>query len=199
MYAGIARLGDVTGKGGRFVASPVVGHSGMARKATRQLICAGEKSLYDDASSILEALGKNVVWLGDGVGDASNLKLVINGLMASITASVATAVTICDKSGINREALENIVTGHAMNSPLIQLCLNMMYDGTHDPLFVVQHISKDVTLCAKLGESNDLECKLINAVNLSRDIQQSSVKRIGRKKTGLQFTSLCEICDAAKT
>lgn len=154
----------VSNKGGRFVSSPVAGHSGMARNATCQLICAGDKSLYDDASSIREALAKKSVWLGEDIGSSVNLKLIINGLLASITASIATAISLSDKSDIDREALRSIITGHAMNSPLLQLCLKMMYDGKHDPLFMIQHIKKDTTLCIQLAESKKLESNLMKAV-----------------------------------
>ena len=73
------KLGALVGaRGGRFLAAPVAGHSGMAVAATCQSICAGDESLFRDATGALQKLSKNVVWLGDDVGAASNTKLVIN-------------------------------------------------------------------------------------------------------------------------
>ena len=116
------KLGElVTARGGRFLAAPVAGHSGMAVAATCQSICAGDASLFKEASPALEQLSKNVVGLGTDVGAASNTKLVINGLMANITASVGEAVAIAAKANIDENILFDLISNHAMNSQLIQL------------------------------------------------------------------------------
>ena len=145
----------------------------MAKDATCQLACGGNKSLFDEVVPMLDAISKNKVWLGSDVCAPTNMKLVINGLLANITCSMGEALTISDKCGLDRESLKNLVSNHAMNSPLLQLCMKMMFSGDHPPLFKVEHMRKDVTLCAALASRLGLQnvmclgakCLYDNAVN----------------------------------
>ena len=149
------KLGElVTGCGGRFLAAPVAGHSGMAVAATCQSICAGDDSLFKEATPALEQLSKNIVWLGTDVGAASNTKLVINGLMANITASFAEALAVAEGAELSQDALMELIGGHAMNSPLLQLCANRMRSSNHEPaLFMLKHMAKDARLQLELAQS----------------------------------------------
>ena len=140
--------------GARFMAAPVAGHSGMAKAATVQFLCAGDASLFADVSAALDAMSKNKVWFGHDVGVATNAKLVVNALLANITASVAEALCVAKEAGISEQSLLNVIGGHAMNSPLIQLCGDKMLHSGHSPsLFMMKHMAKDVRLACELAES----------------------------------------------
>lgn len=94
------------------------------------------------------------MWFSDEVGKATNAKLIINALLANITASVAEALCVANHAGISENALFSVVSGHAMNSPLIQLCRDkMMRSGHRPPLFMMKHMAKDVRLASELAES----------------------------------------------
>ena len=108
-------------------------------------------------------MSKNKAWLGQDCGAASNLKLVVNGLLANITASMAEAVAISDKAGLDRGALSEIVSGHAMNSPLLQLCMKMMFSGEHPSLFMLQHMTKDSALSKQLADEVNQPCPVTTA------------------------------------
>ena len=91
--------GLVQEREGRFCAAPVAGHGGMARNATCQFLCSGNVELYESISTMLDAMSKNKVWLGTDAGAAPNMKLVVNGLLADITASMGEAMALADKAG----------------------------------------------------------------------------------------------------
>jgi len=142
--------GLVQEREGRFCAAPVAGHGGMARNATCQFLCSGDVELYESIGIMLDAMSKNKVWLGTDAGAASNMKLVVNGLLADITASMGEAMALADKAGLKQSALMKIVNGHAMNSPLLQLCAKMMMSGDHPPLFKLELMEKDARLATEL-------------------------------------------------
>lgn len=164
----------VHGGGGQFCACPVAGHSGMARNATCQLICAGDELLFQQVSGVLDSISKRKVWVGNDPGSAANLKLILNGLLANITCSVAEALAVAHAAELNVDAFANIIEGHAMNSPLIQLCMDHMRRGNYPSLFTVEHMEKDARLSSNLAESLGLSCAIsaatsqtyANAVNL---------------------------------
>lgn len=152
--ATMRQLGDlVIDKGGKFLSAPVAGHSGMAANATCQFICGGDEALYDSIGDALDAMSKNKVYVGTDVGAASNHKVVLNGVLAKITASFAEGLCQADQAGLDVEKFKEIVDGHAMNSPLLQLCYKMMSTNEHKSLFMLQHMEKDARLANELAES----------------------------------------------
>ena len=58
--------------------------------------------------------------------------------------------TLNPHSGLKQAALMEIVNGHAMNSPLLQLCAKMMMSGDHPPLFKLELMEKDARLATEL-------------------------------------------------
>ena len=46
-------------------------------------------------------MGKNKIWFGNDVAVATNAKLVINALLANITASMAEALCVAKEAGIS--------------------------------------------------------------------------------------------------
>merc|ERR1711939_494708 len=148
------QLGDlVTGKGGKFMSAPVAGHSGMATNATCQFICGGDEELFHAVGDALDAMSKNKVYVGADPGAASNHKVVLNGVLAKITASFAEGLCQADQAGLDQEKFMEIVGGHATNSPLLQLCYKMMSTNEHKSLFMLQHMEKDARLAHDLAES----------------------------------------------
>lgn len=140
--------------GARFMSALVVGHSGMAKAATVQFLCAGDESLFAEVGATLDGIGKNKVWFGNDVGVATNAKLVINALLANITASMAEALCVAKEAGISERSLLDVIGGHAMNSPLLQLCGDKMTHSGHAPaLFMMKHMAKDVRLACELAET----------------------------------------------
>ena len=168
---------SLTNRQARFVVATVAGHSGMARAATCQLICAGNESLFHEISSICDGLAKNRVWLGSSrIESASTLKLIVNGLLGSITAAMGEAMAILKQCAIDPAAFHSILTGHAMNSPLLQLCYKMMNDpnGSHDPLFMIKHMYKDTSFATELAAGKKVPVQLLPA---ARDWYGTAVRQ----------------------
>jgi hypothetical protein len=77
--------------------------------------------------------------------------------MANITASMAEALSLADAAGLPTDPLMDLVGGHAMNSPLLQLCAAKMRAGAHTPpLFMLKHMAKDATLAQELAQDVSL-------------------------------------------
>ena len=134
-----------------FLAAPVAGHSGMAANATVQFICAGNEDLFKKVSPAFDAMGKNSVFLGDDVKKAANMKLVINGMLANVTASIAEGLSLSEKCGIESETMVDILSKHGMNSKVLQFSMKTMFSGIHNPLFMLQHMLKDTRLSHDLA------------------------------------------------
>ncbi len=51
-------------RGGRFVEAPVSGSKGPAQVGQLVILAAGDRTLYEDAHSCFEAMGKKTFFLG---------------------------------------------------------------------------------------------------------------------------------------
>jgi len=71
----------VVTRGGRFLEVPVIGSKQLARDGQLVLIAAGDKSLYDDCQSCLQAMARHIFYLGQ--------------LISRCTMSVADQLNVC--------------------------------------------------------------------------------------------------------
>jgi len=54
----------VVTRGGRFLEAPVIGSKQLAKDGQLVVITAGDKSLYDDCQSCLQAMARHMFYLG---------------------------------------------------------------------------------------------------------------------------------------
>jgi len=52
-------------RGGRFLEAPVIGSKQLAKDGQLVVIAAGDKSLYDDCQSCLQAMARHMFYLGE--------------------------------------------------------------------------------------------------------------------------------------
>jgi len=57
-------LQAVVTRGGRFLEAPVIGSKELAKDGQLVVIAAGDKSLYDDCQSCLQAMARHIFYLG---------------------------------------------------------------------------------------------------------------------------------------
>jgi len=136
----------------QFIEAPVAGHSGMAKAKVIEFLCAGSRSAFDAFVPLFEAMGKGQTYLGEEVGKASKLKLVVNSTLGNMMASLAEGMAVTEKAGISQEQYLNIIGGHPMlSNGLFKTMGPKMMEDTHDPLFMTKHEAKDLGLFCDLA------------------------------------------------
>lgn len=140
----------------QFLEAPVAGHSGMAKAKVIEFLCAGSRSAFEALTPLFEAMGKNQIFLGEEVGKASKLKLIVNSTLGNMMAALAEAMTVTEKAGISQEQYLSIIGSHAMlSNGLFKNMGPRMMEDSHDPLFATKHEEKDLGLFLDLaGEVN---------------------------------------------
>ena len=118
---------------------------------------------------------------------------MLNGLLAKITASMGEALAQAEAASLEQAAFMEIVQGHAMNSPLLQLCAKMMISGEHKPLFMLQHMEKDARLAHELAMSSG-QPSPVTAATLEA---YAAAKQDGRWNE-LNWTAIHEATKAAR-
>ncbi|CAK8686389.1 unnamed protein product [Clavelina lepadiformis] len=109
----------ITMRGGRFLEAPVSGNKKSAEQGKLVILAAGDRSLYMDAYSCFEALGKKTFFLGE-LGSGGNTKLIVNMLMGSFMASLAEGLSLAEKAGVDQYTLLDVLNLSDIACPLVK-------------------------------------------------------------------------------
>lgn len=141
-------LADTHGR--RVLDAPVSGSTGPARDGTLSWLVAGPSSAVDTARPVLDALGARVVLVGTEQ-EASRLKLIVNTWMTAATVAMADVLIACDRVGIPRSALLEVIGSGPLAMPYAVQKAQLMTKGDYRAGFPVELALKDVRL-AKQAE-----------------------------------------------
>src|SRR5215207_5440885 len=131
------RLGaTLRGRGHGFVDAPVTGSAPKAQDGTLTIMAGGAA----------EAMGKLIVHTGD-VGQGQAVKVISNSVTAVNCATLAQALVVGRRAGVDLEALVEVMGAGSANSTMLELKGRPMLEHDFSPLFKLQHMLKDVGLC----------------------------------------------------
>ncbi|MDQ1615089.1 MAG: 3-hydroxyisobutyrate dehydrogenase [Actinomycetota bacterium] len=125
--------------------APVSGSTQPARQGKLTWLVAGPTAAVDAARPILDALGERVLHVGAGQ-EASRLKLVVNTWMTAATVAMADALAACDRLGVPRSTLLEVVAGGPLAMPYALQKAQLMTDRDYTPGFPVELALKDLRL-----------------------------------------------------
>jgi 3-hydroxyisobutyrate dehydrogenase len=128
----------------RFLEAPVTGSRDQAAQGALRFLVGGEAAVVAAAREVFEAMGSAVVHLGP-VGSGATVKLANNFLCGVQAASLAEAVALFEKQGLDVEQAMSILTDGAPASPLLKAVSRRMLDRTYDPHFLVPLMAKDLS------------------------------------------------------
>jgi 3-hydroxyisobutyrate dehydrogenase len=127
----------------RFLEAPVTGSRDQAAQGALRFLVGGEAAVVAAAREVFEAMGSAVVHLGP-VGSGATVKLANNFLCGVQAASLAEAVALFEKQGLDVEQAMSILTDGAPASPLLKAVSRRMLDRAYDPHFLVPLMAKDL-------------------------------------------------------
>jgi 3-hydroxyisobutyrate dehydrogenase-like beta-hydroxyacid dehydrogenase len=105
-------------RGASFIAAPVVGRPTAAAAAMLFILVAGEAGARDKIMPLLETMGQRVLPLGDDPVAASIVKLSGNFMIMGVIEAMAEAATLCEKYGVERSAMMDVMTQSIFATPL---------------------------------------------------------------------------------
>jgi 3-hydroxyisobutyrate dehydrogenase len=140
--------------------APVSGSTGPARKGTLSWLVAGPAAAVEAARPVLDALGERVLVVGTA-GEGNRLKLVVNSWMTAATVAMADALAACDRLGVARSALLEVLSGGPLAMPYALQKAQLMTDGEFTAGFPVELALKDIRLAE---QAEGLQPPLVHAV-----------------------------------
>lgn len=149
-----ARL--VEEKGAKFLDAPFTGSKVAAENRQLVYYIGGEDAVFLRVKPLLEASSKAVVKIG-AIGHAATIKVVTNMLSAVSIQTLAEALAIVKKSGLNPDVLGTAMEHNACRSGVMDLKLPKMIAADYEPHFSLKHMFKDVQLGIHIANALDLD------------------------------------------
>ena len=129
--------------GCELVDAPVTGSKPQAEAGQLLFLAGGSSAAVNKVTPILKAMGRDVVPVGP-VGSGARLKLINNFLSGSQAAALAEALSLIERSGLDREKALGVLTEGAPGSPLVKLLSGRMTARQYEPNFVLRLMAKDL-------------------------------------------------------
>jgi 3-hydroxyisobutyrate dehydrogenase-like beta-hydroxyacid dehydrogenase len=134
------------------VDAPVTGSSPRAEEGSLTIMVGGEPTDFARARALLEAMGSLIVHVGE-LGQGEMLKLINNSMGAANAAALAEALLVADATGVDLDALQQVVAGGSGASAQLTLKAGPMREHDYTTLFKTAHMLKDVRLCLEEAQA----------------------------------------------
>jgi 3-hydroxyisobutyrate dehydrogenase-like beta-hydroxyacid dehydrogenase len=138
--------------GHAFVDAPVTGSSPKAEAGTLTIMAGGAKDDVERARPLFEVMGEKIVHAGEA-GQGQAVKVLSQGVTAVNCATLAQAITVGRRSGLDLDALLEVMTGGSSDSTMRELKGRPMVEHDIPVLFKLEHMLKDVVLCLEEARS----------------------------------------------
>jgi len=142
-------------RGAEMLDAPVSGGEKGAIEATLSIMVGGAPAVFERVRPVFEAMGKNVVLVGDhGAGQVTK---ACNQLVLSLTIlGVAEALTLARKAGVDPAKVRAALLGGFAQSRVLELHGQRMLDGNFEPGFRTRLYHKDLGIVTETGRALDV-------------------------------------------
>jgi 3-hydroxyisobutyrate dehydrogenase len=161
-----------------FLDAPVTGSKNQAAAGELNFLVGGDSATLEKVRPVFAALGKNVSLLGP-TGSGALIKLINNFVCGVQVASLAEAIAMIERSGLDRAKALEVLTGGAPGSPLVKAISARMTAPDFTPNFLLRLLAKDLGYAIAEAGKNSLE--LASAKTALATFQKSIAAGQGEK------------------
>jgi 3-hydroxyisobutyrate dehydrogenase-like beta-hydroxyacid dehydrogenase len=144
--------GSLAQRGIVFLDAPVTGSKPRAEDGTLTIMVGGTATDLERGRPLFEAMGQTIVHCGD-VGQGQAAKVIANCVAAANAATLAEALVVGRATGVDLDALVEVMAGGAANSTMVALKAEPMQRHDYSTLFKLEHMLKDVRLCLEEAQA----------------------------------------------
>jgi 3-hydroxyisobutyrate dehydrogenase len=153
---------EATARGCELLDAPVTGSKPHAASGELLFLVGGLASALATAEPALRSMSRAIVHVG-ATGSGALLKLINNFMCGVQAASLAEALALIERSGLDRaKALEILTTG-APGSPLVKTLSGRMAARDYTPNFLLRLMAKDLTYALDEGRRHGLSLSTVAA------------------------------------
>jgi 3-hydroxyisobutyrate dehydrogenase len=141
------RLAELASEHGLvFVDAPVLGTRAPAEEGQLVVLLAGPAGARHVCETALPAVARKLVWLGEEIGSASALKLVLNHWIINSVENVAETIAYAQSLDVDPGRFLEAIAGGNMDMPYAHMKTGAIVSGDLQPSFTLRLAAKDVEL-----------------------------------------------------
>ncbi len=142
---------EAESKGITMLDAPVSGGEAGAINATLSIMVGGTKDGFDKALPIFQAMGKNIVHIGDA--GAGQVTKAANQVVVGLTiAAVGEALVLAAKAGVDPAKVRQALLGGFAQSKILEAHGQKMLDRNFKPGFRIRLHEKDLSIALATGK-----------------------------------------------
>ncbi|MGD1085525.1 MAG: NAD(P)-dependent oxidoreductase [Verrucomicrobiota bacterium] len=145
-----------TARGCGMLDAPVTGSRPQAAAGELVFLVGGPAATLEKARPALLAMGRAVAHLGP-VGSGALVKLINNFMCGVQTATLAEALALIERTGLNRAKALEVLTGGAPGSPVVKNFSARMTARDYTPQFKLGLMSKDLAYARQEAAKHGME------------------------------------------
>jgi 3-hydroxyisobutyrate dehydrogenase-like beta-hydroxyacid dehydrogenase len=164
---------DLADIGVTFVDAPLGRTPVEAEAGTLNTMVGASPSVLEHVRPVLEAFCENVIHVGD-VLSAQKVKLINNFAVVGVVALITEALRACDRVGVSRTALYDLMSKGPLKSGLLQMTAEqILKDNLAGMKFTIKNAQKDITYFNNMVEgqsgASSLSSDLARVLDLAVD------------------------------
>lgn len=138
--------------GVKMLDAPVFGSTGPAKEGSLGIMVGGPQDVYESHRDLLGTMGKHIFYMGPS-GSGALVKLCFNLMVAAQVESLAEAMALAAKGGLDLGQVGEVVTSSGISSNLIERKVEKITTGAYAPAFPLRHMNKDLGLMIETAKS----------------------------------------------
>lgn len=150
----------------RYLEAQIQGSRLQANDGSLIIIAAGDQSLYNDCKSCFKAIAKDTHFLGEEVGAAVKMNLVLQTMAGVQLAAISEAFALADSFELQlRDILEIIGISNLNSDFIMEKGEVIIKEQFRDPSMKVNTMQKDLKMAIEFGDSLEQPLPLATAAN----------------------------------
>jgi 3-hydroxyisobutyrate dehydrogenase len=163
-------------RGCAFIDAPVTGSRPAAESGELLFLAGGDAAAVDSVRDVLAPMSRGVAYMGP-TGSGALMKLINNFMTGVQVASLAEALALIDRGGLDRDRALEILGNGAPGSPMIRGLGPRMASGDDTMNFALRWMLKDVTYA--IGAATTRGVHLRSAEAAAASIREAVQKGLG--------------------
>jgi 3-hydroxyisobutyrate dehydrogenase len=150
----------VAERGATLLDAPVSGSVPVVQRGELTVLVGGDAAALEKARPALDSLARRIFHLG-ALGAGATIKLAVNSIVYGINQSVAEALVLAERSGVERAAAYEVFANSAVAAPFVHYKQEaFLHPESTPPAFLLDLVAKDLdlitTLAGQVGARMDL-------------------------------------------
>lgn len=152
---------DLQKAGVGYLDAPIGRTPTQALEGKINLMCAGDKAIFDKVKPVLKDIGENVFHLG-ALGTGHKIKLINNFFAQTVANAMAEAFAVADILDVDRQKVYDVLSKGPGHSPMMDLVAAFALEGDREKLaFSVRNALKDIRYYSEMLDNVGVDSMMV--------------------------------------